>query len=59
MADKTQVLIVVTLPDELCGEYLQHIRDFDREYPQLQFGISVRKDGEIIEPPVLPTSISH
>jgi len=56
MTNKTQILIAVELPDDLLGPYLQHIRDFDTAHPslELQFGISTRKNGEVIQPPSLP-----
>jgi hypothetical protein len=31
--------LVVTLPDECCGPYLQHIRDFDTANPDCRFEI--------------------
>lgn len=61
MTNKTQILLAVVLPDDLCGPFLQHIRDFDMAHsaPALQFGISTRKNDEVIKPPSLPPLKRH
>lgn len=34
--------IEATLPDELCGPYLQHFRDFDTAHPDCHFEIVMK-----------------
>ena len=59
MTNKTKVLIAVELPDELCGPYLQHIRDFENKHPGLKFGVNARKDDKVVPPPKLPPLTRH